>query len=243
MNEWPSIVEALSTLVAAVAAVVAVSYAIRQFQLGALARMDARAADLQASRERLRAERLHRESKQPYVVASPMPELSRGRDLVLLIKNYGPTAAHDLRVTFPGRRVVRTVARQDYSMGYGWRDALALATTTLAPGQGIIEPAALVSNGDARDEFVTTEISVNYRDALGEEHENRYSLTYSEAVRMPPSETAAAIDAVTQTLKKWSSGQAMRVEMHKSWLEHFREEIDRDQPVLSADEGGTDDDA
>lgn len=194
----------VATAVAALAAVVAVVYAIAQYQQGKNDRRQARAAELEAGHARARAERLHEQSLQPYVVATPVPERTYGRDLVLRIQNHGLTAAHDLRVSFPGHRVVVTARRNTYDKGYGAREELVLATTVLAPGQAIIELASILA-ADGEAEVLTADICVNYCDAQGAELENRYSVTFTEASRMPPDPMTQAVQDIGKTLHSVTS--------------------------------------
>lgn len=204
MSDGWAILGSVATAVAALAAIVAVVYAIAQYQQGKDDRRQARAAELEAGQARARAERLHEQSLQPYVVATPVPERTYGRDLVLRIQNHGLTAAHDLRVSFPGHRVVVTVRRNTYDEGYGAREELVLATTVLAPGQAIIEPASILA-ADGEAEVLTADICVNYRDAQGAELENRYSVTFTEASRMPPDPMTQALQEIGKTLHRVTS--------------------------------------
>lgn len=203
MSDFWAILESISTAVAALAAAGAVIYAIRQYGQSEKARTEGRAAELEASQARARAERLHEKSLQPYVVATPVPEQTWGRELVLRIENFGPTAAHDLQVTFPNELVVVTKRRNTYDQGYGAREALVLATTVLAPGQSITEPAPLFE-ADRDADALSIEVCVSYKDPAGRQLENRYTMTFAEAARLQPDPMTDAVQKISETMAKWS---------------------------------------
>jgi hypothetical protein len=58
-------------------------------------------ATIYARRQLAEARTTRLEQTQPYVMATPIPELSQGRQAALQIKNHGQSAAHDVQVHFP----------------------------------------------------------------------------------------------------------------------------------------------
>jgi hypothetical protein len=193
---WAAI-ESISTAVAALAAIAAGIYAAVQYR-------DRRGERQQASEDRARTERARLEATWPYVVASPVPELSNGRELVLRVQNYGQTAAFGVRVHFPDELAVIPLRRNSDREGYTGSHEIPLASNMLAPGQGVTESARIIG-GDV-DGLTPLQISVTYDDPHGECHENSYEIRFGEAAREGLSRPIVdALGEIEATLKRWTS--------------------------------------
>lgn len=197
-----AILASVSAAATALATILALAYAGGQYRRARGAQWEARSAAGEAEKARARAERLHEKSLQPYVVVTPVPERTHGRDLVVQVQNYGPTAAHDVRVNFPNQRVAVSVHRNDDG-GVRIQQDLILATTVLAPGQTITEAAMLLE--DHRAEILSTDICVTYRDSQGAQLENRYSVTFTAATRFSPDPLTSSVQDIAHTLQRVTS--------------------------------------
>lgn len=188
-EEFWEIASRVSTTVAALAALAAAIIAVFQLR--------------QARKTRL-------ERAKPHVVAVPDPDRSHGRDCVLLIKNYGPTTATDLRI------VSGIVVNQPVPGGFDGGFELQLQTNVLAPGQQIAQHLNDVSVDDPDDWEMP--ISVSFRDWRGEKHELSYGVrrrtlafTGSEDMLRAVSEK---LTDLTEVLRGWGAAdkRALRVE-------------------------------
>lgn len=218
-NGWAAI-EAIATVAAALVAfagvvvtilgvVVAgggVLYAANQYKLDRLARGE-------AARAQAAAERAREEATWPYVVASPVVEFCTERTLALLVKNYGQTAAHNIKVTIPDRRLGVPLKRNTFSGGWTAQHELPLASTTLAPGQGFIESAQLTGVVEPGT-LARVTVMVTYTDSNQRSHEQKYEVQFGEAdrdgVRRP---VVDALTGIERTLKRWTGdGRSLLVE-------------------------------
>jgi hypothetical protein len=205
--DWQA-VEAIFTAVGAVAAGGGVLYAAIQYQLDRKTRRE-------AARAQAAAERAREEATWPYVIASPVPELSDGQVVALLIKNYGQTAAYNVTVTVPDRDISVPLRRNDYSHGYTGQHELPLASTTLGPGQGFVETARVMGSVDPGS-LTQIAIEVKYDDSNGHSHDQRYTVRFGEVDRdgVRQSPVVSALGAIEKVLGQWAGadGRSLVVE-------------------------------
>lgn len=185
------VLESIATAVAAIVTIGAVLYARREYRAGQQTRKDLADAQDRAT--------------WPYVVVSPIPELCDGLHLTLRVKNYGPTAAHDIKLTFPNTRVEVRHRRNSYSGGYAAEHELPLASTLLAPGQEVIETTKLFEDKDELDAFAETLIRVDYKSSDEREHTHEYTVRFAEADRTDPHPPLVEVlQDISTTLQGWS---------------------------------------
>lgn len=185
---WPTAEEwqAFGAIAAVIVAVSAVLYARRQVK---------------------EAQKLRREQAQPYVVATPVPELSTGRQACLLIRNYGPTAAHEVGVHFPDTRVV--VPESKNSSTWTTTSDLRLSVSTLAPGQEIYEWITIMAGAD-EDGVRSAQVEVSFTNWLGERETLNYNISHGPlSIFGKPaalSDVVHELRHIGHTLKGWSAG-------------------------------------
>lgn len=80
-----------------------------------------------------------------------------------------------------------------------------LATTVLAPGQGITESAPLFA-ADRDADVPTVDVCVSYKNERAQQLENRYTMTFAEASRLGSADPLTeAVKSISRTMHKWSS--------------------------------------
>ena len=146
----------------------------------------------------------------PAVIVTPIAELSDGRQACLLIRNYGPTIAHDIRVTFPDERVLTDDHSTNERRGApttGGRE-LRLPVTALAPGQEVSEWVTFMSNQDSRGVRSAT-VEVTYLDWQKKRHEHRYRISHGPTSlwgnRAGLSDAVSELREIRRTLDRWSA--------------------------------------
>lgn len=210
---WPTAAEwqAVGALGTLMVAIVAASYAWKQV---------------------VEARELRREQAQPYVLATPIPELSEGRQACLVIKNYGPRPAHDIAVHFPGAAVV-VPSKDSHSQGTwsGTRD-LRMAVSTLAPGQEIYECISIMDETD--DEGVrSADVIVSYTDSSNEKFENKYVISHGPLGLFgksdPLTEIGDQINQIRKTLQAWSTpdGRSFNAETPKEYQTRMEDPLNK----------------
>lgn len=198
MEGWPTAAEwqAFGAVGTMVVAIVAASYAWKQIA-------EARA--------------LRREQAQPYVLATPIPELSDGRHVCLAIKNYGPRPAHDIKVHFPEAWVtVPSKAKGSEGTWEGTSD-LRLAVSTLAPGQEIYEWLNIMEAADIAG-VRSAIVEVTYCDSRSLPYANKYRISHGPLGLFgkadPLTEIERQLDGIRHILNGWKSpdGRSLNVE-------------------------------
>lgn len=114
---WIEYGEPIAVIVAAVATVAAAVYAYFQYRAARQTRRDALDAQKDAARAHEATEKARKQATWPYVVASPVPELTDEQHLALLFKNYGQTMAHDVRFTVVSEWVLVPPRRNEVLAG------------------------------------------------------------------------------------------------------------------------------
>lgn len=186
-GEFWAMVAALATLLTAIVAIWGIIYARGQLK--------------EVKRARL-------EQAQPYVFATPIPELSVGRQACLLIRNYGSTAAHEIKVHFPGTWVIAPISKLSSSKGYSGTRDLQLSASTLAPGQEIYEWISIATAPDKQGVY-RADVEVSYTDWLQENHTIKYEIAHGPTSlfsrSQPLGDIATQLQEIQRTMQRWSS--------------------------------------
>jgi hypothetical protein len=159
-----------------------------------------------ARRQVVEARDLRLEQAQPYVVATPIPELSTGRQACLLIRNYGSTVAQEICVHFPEARVAIPEAKEPST----WTSTsdLRLATSTLAPGQEIFEWVSILDAADD-DGVRCVGVEVSCTNWRGERQTLTYNISHGPAniFGNPPglSDVVHELGHIGRTMENWSA--------------------------------------